>query len=100
MDSPKSDLWRTELKQCYKGDRADLSKKNNFKPTFEYTYNTMIPKFIKNNNNIHSLRLNKIEADDIIAIITMYLKNKNQEIYIVSGDEDFLQLGRENVTFY
>lgn len=100
MDSPKLDLWRTELKECYKGDRIDLSKKTNFKSTFNYTYNTMIPNFIKNNNNIYNLRLNKIEADDIIAIITMHLKNnKNQDIYIVSGDEDFLQLGRENVTF-
>ena len=99
MDSPKADLWRTELKQCYKGERADLSKKTNFKPTFEYTYNTMIPNFIKNNSNIYSLRLNKIEADDIIAIITMHLKNTKQEIYIVSGDEDFLQLGGDNVTF-
>ena len=30
MDSPKEDLWRTELKPDYKGDRCDLTKKSNF----------------------------------------------------------------------
>ena len=99
MDSPKDDLWRTELKKCYKGDRLDLSIKTNFKPTFDYTYNVIIPNLIKNNKNIYSMRVNRIEADDIIAIITMNLKNTNKPIYIVSGDEDFHQLGRNNVMF-
>ena len=99
MDSPKNDLWRTELKKCYKSDRVDLSLKNNFKPTFTYTYDSIIPNLVKNNKNIHSMRVNHIEADDIIALITMHLKNNNIPIYIVSGDEDFLQLGRNNVTF-
>ena len=38
----------------------------------------------------------QIEADDIIAIICMYYKelNNKQEIYIISGDKDFLQLGK------
>ena len=97
MDSPKESLWRTQLQCDYKGDRADLSLKHNFKPVFEYTYSTMIPNFITNNNNIYSLRVEKMEADDLIAIITMHLKE--QSIYLVSGDEDFLQLGRDNLTF-
>ena len=101
MDSPKADLWRTQLKCDYKGDRVDLSLKHNFKPTFEYTYQTMIPQFIANNKNINSLRVEKLEADDLIAIISLHMKEKklDQKIYLVSGDEDFLQLGRENITF-
>ena len=100
MDSPKANLWRTTIDCDYKGNRADMSLKYNFKPTFEYTYNSMIPKFTKM-DNIHSIVVPKMEADDIIASITMYLNktNINQEIYIVSGDEDFLQLGRKSVTF-
>ena len=97
MDSPKESLWRTQLQCDYKGDRPDLSLKHNFKPVFEYTYSTMIPKFISNNSKIYSLRVEKMEADDLIAIITMHLKE--QSIYLVSGDEDFLQLGRDNLTF-
>ena len=101
MDSPKEHLWRTQLQCDYKGDRPDLSLKHNFKTTFDYTYEIMIPNFIKNNKNISSIRIDKIEADDIIGIISMYMKEKDSEhpIYIVSGDEDFLQLGRPNVTF-
>lgn len=97
MDSPKETLWRTQLQCDYKGDRVDLSLKHNFKPVFEYTYSTMIPNFITNNNNISSLRVEKMEADDLIAIITMHMKE--QSIYLVSGDEDFLQLGRDNLIF-
>ncbi len=101
MDSPKENLWRTELQSDYKGDRIDLSLKTNFKPTFNYTYEHIIPKIIKENNNIFKLRVDKLEADDLIAIISMYHEEHNpkQEIIIVSGDEDFLQLGRENLSF-
>jgi len=101
MDSPKADLWRTQIHCNYKGDRADLSLKTDFKPTFDYTYNNMIPNFIKLYSNIKSLRVEKMEADDLIAIICMELKDKQSDrpIYLVSGDEDFLQLGRTNLTF-
>ena len=101
MDSPKADLWRTKLDCNYKGDRTDLSLKTNFKPTFDYTYEKMIPNFIKLYKNIKSLRVAKMEADDLIAIICMELKNKypDRPIYLVSGDKDFLQLGRQNLTF-
>jgi 5'-3' exonuclease len=61
----------------------------------------MIPKFIEQNKNIKSLRVEKMEADDLIAVITLHLKEQypQRQIYLVSGDEDFLQLGRPNVTF-
>jgi 5'-3' exonuclease len=101
MDSPKVDLWRTQLYCDYKSGRVDLSLKHDFKQTFDYTYNIMIPNFIKTYPNIKSLRVEKMEADDLIAIISMELKDKNPDrpIYLVSGDEDFLQLGRPNLTF-
>jgi 5'-3' exonuclease len=99
MDSPREQLWRTELQNNYKKDRIDLSLKYNFKSTFEYTYNKIIPNLIDKYNNIYGLRVDKIEADDIIAIICMYLKDDKQNIYLISGDEDFLQLGRENLNF-
>jgi 5'-3' exonuclease len=101
LDSPKADLWRTEIHCNYKGDREDLSLKTNFNSTFDYTYNIMIPNFIKSYSNIKSLRVEKMEADDLIAIICMELKDKHPDrpVYLISGDEDFLQLGRTNLTF-
>ena len=97
MDTPLEKLWKTELYNNYKGDRIDLLLKYNYKSIFNYTYNTIIPNIIKSYNYIYKLRINKVEADDIIAVICMY--DQNQQIYIISGDNDFLQLGRENLYF-
>jgi 5'-3' exonuclease len=102
MDTPKEQVWRTtELSIKYKCDRADLSLKNNFKPIFKYTYNILIPGYIKEHNNIFKIRINKLEADDIIGIIAKYLEQEYtlKKIFIMSGDRDFYQLGRENVCF-
>jgi hypothetical protein len=56
---------------------------------------------INDHNNVFSLKFDSIEADDIIACISLHMKetNPNQIIYLVSGDEDFLQLGRDNLIF-
>lgn len=101
MDTPKEKLWRMEIQDNYKSGRCDLSLKHNYKTTFDYTYNLMIPKFIEQNKNIYKLRVEEVEADDIIASICMHLNQQNplQQIYLVSGDEDFLQLGRDNLIF-
>lgn len=102
LDSPKEKLWRTQIQCDYKGDRADLSLKHNFKPVFSYTYDKMIPEFIKSNpESIYKLRVEQMEADDLIAIIAMKLEKTSptRQVYLVSGDEDFLQLGRDNLTF-
>lgn len=99
MDTPKEQVWRTEFKSDYKGDRFDMSKKTNLTPTFKYTYNKIIPDILNNNNNMFKIRINKLEADDVIAIICKHLENSNINIYLLSGDEDFLQLGRKNLFF-
>ena len=99
-DAPQKTLWRTKLTDDYKGERQDLTLKNNFKPTFEFTYNVIIPKLV-DNKNIFVMYFDNMEADDIIAITTNYYKNKDifDKIFIVSGDDDFLQLGDEKVYF-
>jgi 5'-3' exonuclease len=101
LDAPQESLWRNDLMECYKGERVDLSKKNNFKPTFKYTYSKIIPGLVKNNKNIFMIKYAKMEADDIIALCTRYIrkKHKNKIVYLVSGDNDFLQLGYKNLYF-
>jgi 5'-3' exonuclease len=101
LDSPSETLWRHELSDCYKGNRVDLSEKNNFIPTFKLTYNELIPSLVKDNKNIHMLRLPRMEADDIIALSVRYIRYKkpSKTIYLVSGDNDFLQLGYDNLYF-
>ena len=98
MDSPKETLWRSKLVDDYKGERFDMELKNNFKPTFKLTYENFIPKLIKENEGkIYSVRFEKLEADDIIALLCK--KYVLMKIYLISGDQDFLQLGRENLIF-
>jgi 5'-3' exonuclease len=102
MDTPKDQVWRTtDLKCNYKSDRIDLSLKNNFKPIFKHTYTELIPNILKKNNNIFKLRITKLEADDIIGLIAKNIEEKypDKNVYILSGDQDFFQLGREKVHF-
>jgi len=98
MDTPKEQVWRTDIRDDYKSTRFDIKKKLNIKPIFKYTYNTIIPTILKNDNT-YKIRISKLEADDIIGIICKYLENKNINIYILSGDKDFLQLGKPNLYF-
>jgi len=101
LDASRNTLWRKEIFPLYKEGREDLSLKANYKHVFNYTYNNIIPNIINDHNNVFSLKFDSIEADDIIACITQFLKIKNptQKIIILSGDDDFIQLGRLNVNF-
>jgi 5'-3' exonuclease len=98
MDTSKNNVWRNKIKSDYKGDRCNI---NIHKPTFTYTYDDIIPEILKNNSNISSLRFDHLEADDIIAIICNYfeINYPKTNIYLISGDNDFLQLGRDNLYF-
>ena len=77
LDTPKEQVWRSKLMDDYKGERADLSLKNNFKPTFQLTYNELIPNLIEQNpEKITSIRVPEIEADDVIALTVKYIRQK------------------------
>ena len=91
-DDIQGNLWRNQLTNDYKGGRIDMTLKYNFKPVFKYTYDILIPKLL--NNHIHQIFIKNIEADDIIAVFT---KIYHQEIYIVSGDHDMLQLLNDRI---
>lgn len=102
LDTPKEQLWRSKLVEDYKGERADLSLKNNFGTTFKLTYNELIPQLIKENpDKITSIRVPEIEADDVIALTVKYVRNKNYDldVLLISGDEDFKQLGYDRLSF-
>lgn len=103
LDSQNTTLWRHDIGECYKGKRQDLSEKRNFKPTFQYTYNELIPNLTKlritSRQFIFMMQVPRMEADDLIALASRYIRYKkpNYIQYIVSGDNDFLQLGYKNL---
>lgn len=50
---------------------------------------------------LHTVVLDKVEADDIIAHLSAKItKNNKNHAYIVSSDKDFLQLINDNITVY
>ena len=99
-DSQRGALWRKKIYEDYKEGRVDLSIKNNFKSVFKYTFKKLIPKIIKQAKYpTYMFKLNKIEADDLIAIISKELVkiNNNVEVIIISSDDDFTQLLNKNI---
>jgi 5'-3' exonuclease len=109
QDVKQNTLWRHKLikeseveeKSEYKGERPDLASKYNLEPLFNYTYQILLKNLKKEKPYlIEILKFKSTEADDIIAVISQELEKKKpeQEIIIVSGDDDFTQLLRENVS--
>lgn len=100
-DPPQNTIWRNKETCDYKGGRQDLTKKHNFKPVFKYTYNELIPNWTSENDNMFEIKQAEIEADDVIALTTHFIRKNfpDKYVYIVSGDEDFLQLGDDMVYF-
>jgi 5'-3' exonuclease len=92
-DCPRSDIWRNEHLNSYKGNRA---KNNVIKPFFKMAYDGL---FQEVSSKI--LYHEKLEADDCIAVATKhYLKNKENHITIITSDTDYLQLIVDRVEIY
>jgi len=92
-DCPRSDIWRNEHLNSYKGNRA---KNNVIKPFFKMAYGGL---FQEVSDKI--LYHKKLEADDCIGIATKhYLKNPNNKITIITSDTDYLQLMGDRVEIY
>lgn len=96
-DCPRENIWRLELYSDYKANRDEKLKSFNG-DIFKYTYNTIIPDLIKN-YKFKELSYNKMEADDIIYVFTKILK-ENEEVIIITNDNDFIQLISDNVFIY
>ncbi len=80
-DCRRKEIWRNELYPDYKKSRKENNEVGEF---FKYTYENIISKYTYIDND-------KCEADDIIGVLTKELY-KNNKIYIITGDHDYLQL--------
>jgi 5'-3' exonuclease len=63
---------------------------------------TEVIEFVKTMTDFIELKVDKAEADDIIAVLAKHIsKTKNEEVFIVAGDKDFKQLlSDQNIHFY
>ena len=93
-DTDRSTLWRTELFPEYKGNRQNDTGVGSF---FSDTYQNILGPFIEANPNHHLLRLERLEADDMIYLTCKYLVETRRgedytNIAIVTSDYDLLQI--------
>lgn len=95
-DCIRENIWRNDFICNYKGTRDDKLDTFN-KDIFKYTYSTLIPSLqAKYNFNIVSHE--RLEADDIIALIKMDIRKNNNHVIItiITNDNDYIQLVDNN----
>jgi len=88
VDGP--DPWRRDIFEQYKAKRRE--GRNNDDKDWESVFGLIhtIKEELRDNFPYKVVQLDKVEADDIIAVICK--KNHDRKILIVSGDKDFQQL--------
>lgn len=86
-DCSGSDIWRRDYYPPYKGTR-DYSNFNG-KKLFQWTYDHLFPNYI--NQGATVLRFDRLEADDVAALIVKQ-KQIDDKVIIITSDNDYLQL--------
>ena len=99
LDCPRKNIWRNDLFQDYKGTRE-------YDDTFMGGPFFEIGMQILKELNITSLKFDRLEADDCVALTCKQIleKNSNSEIQnnslkitIIASDMDYLQLLNDNI---
>ena len=94
QDCPRLDIWRMELFDKYKVNRAYEDDWEGV-PVFKFSYDE---KLFKKAGAHVLLRHPRLEADDCLALIIRSIRGlcPMDKIYIVTSDLDYLQLADEN----
>jgi 5'-3' exonuclease len=98
-DCKRENIWRNELFPKYKGTRIH-DEKFMGAPFFKMAYEE---KLFEQAGFTNILFLDKLEADDCIAISVKLLLEKYKEncrIYIIASDHDYLQLNSDQVKIF
>jgi len=96
-DCKRENIWRNDFFKDYKGTRGN--NQDEVGEFFKMVYEEEL--FQKGDAKV-ILKHPRLEADDCIAISVKYLLNKYPEckIYIITSDNDYLQLNAKNVNLY
>lgn len=100
-DCPRKDIWRNEIYEKYKANRQN-GPEDGFMggPFFKMAYEDDL--FVKGGVEA-ILSLEKLEADDCIALSVKHLLKKsdtNCRIFVITSDMDYLQLHCERVQIF
>lgn len=98
-DCRRKNIWRNKIYPEYKSTRSESHRKSGFNggEVFQHFIDVVIPNHIEK-HGIKCFKHKEAEADDIIAIIALYMSEKypNQKIIILSKDTDYFQLLDKN----
>jgi 5'-3' exonuclease len=84
LDCPRENIWRNDLYTDYKSGRVQSNQFN------KKIFDIFINKF---DISIPMIVSNKLEADDVVAIIHKNIRNyNNKKIIIITNDNDYIQL--------
>lgn len=103
-DCPRGYIWRKSQFKEYKQHRrntlqVDRNKFLNISNLFQHIYNTYIPS-LKKKEKFRTIKIDELEADDIIAICSKFLEKKKVDTIIISEDNDFNQLQSNYIKIY
>lgn len=97
-DCPRSEIWRNKTYVDYKANRV---QDDTFMggPFFKKVYNE---KLLQKSGVNYIFKHQSLEADDIVAIMKTHIHNvdPNATIYIITNDQDYLQLIDEKTIIY
>lgn len=99
-DCPQHQIWRMALHPSYKGGRnKEKNKEANVSSFFNLVYKEQL--FEQAGVDI-IVQLDKLEADDCLALTARHLYNKYEDaqIYIITSDHDYIQLSNDRIHLY
>jgi 5'-3' exonuclease len=97
-DCPRTEIWRNKVFPEYKANRTQDDKFMGG-PFFKKVYNENL---LQKSGVNYIFKYPELEADDIVAIIKKYIHEKDNDamVYIITNDQDYLQLFDEKTLIY
>lgn len=92
VDNSKSGYWRRDASHYYKKNRSKDREESPFDWEGLFTAMHKIIEELEKNMPYIVMNIDKVEADDHIAVLTKFLASQGIPVQIVSSDGDFTQL--------
>lgn len=91
-DCPRNEIWRREHYPGYKQTRKSYPEGSGLLGIFEFSRGIL--KDMTDKKGCHRIKCPNAEADDVNAVISRHIRNKepNAIIYIIANDHDYFQL--------
>jgi len=93
VDCPRSEIWRHQHIEKYKGTRVLRKEDAAIGDFFKYTYRTIIPELIETHSS-KQIKYDTLEGDDCIYIVKNIIRETYpvRPIVIIGSDHDLMQL--------